>query len=82
MLWPYHRYSFRFDPEDLLRQYVDGTRPTTLSGMHRALALRIKADMDNNWQIIRGLRIALQVSLLLLLLDILAWFVAIGSSAS
>jgi hypothetical protein len=49
--------------------------------MHRALALRIKADMDNNWQIIRGLRMALQVSLLLLLLDILAWFVAIGSSA-
>jgi hypothetical protein len=81
MLWPYHRYSFRFDPEDLLREYVDGTRPTTLSGMHRALALRVKTDMDNNWQIIRGLRIALQVSLLLLLLDILAWFVAIGSSA-
>lgn len=80
MLWPYHRYSFRFDPDELLRQYVEGPRPTTLSGMHRALALRVRADMDNNWQIIRLLRIALQVSLVLLLLDILAWFLAIGSA--
>ncbi len=79
MLWPYHRYSFRFDPEELLRQYVDGNRPATLSAMHRDLALRIKADMAGNWQIIQRLRVALQVALLLLLLDILAWFLAIAS---
>jgi hypothetical protein len=77
MLWPYHRYSFRFDPEELIRLYVDGNRPATLSAMHRDLALRIKADMAANWQIIQRLRVALQVALLLLLLDILAWFLAI-----
>lgn len=77
MLWPYHRYSFRFDPEELIRQYVDGDPHSTLSGMHRALALRIKADMDSNWGIIRRLRLALQMSLVVLLLNILAWFAAI-----
>jgi hypothetical protein len=80
MLWPYHRYSFRFDPEELLEHYVDGKQATTLSGMHRALALRIKTDMADNWQIIKRLRVALQVALLFLLLDILAWFVAIATA--
>lgn len=80
MLWPYHRYSFRFDPEELLHQYVDGNQPTTLSGMHRALALRVKADMADNWQIIQRLRFALQTALVFLLLDILAWFLAIAGA--
>lgn len=80
MLWPYHRYSFRFDPEELLRRYVDSSQPMTLSGMHRALALRIKADMSDNWRIIRRLRLALQLALILLLLDILAWFLAIAGA--
>ena len=80
MLWPYHRYSFRFDPEDLIRHYVDGNQSMSLSGMHRALALRIKADMADNWRIIQRLRIALQLALILLLLDILAWFLAIAGA--
>ncbi len=78
MLWPYHRYTFRFDPEELLESYVDGDRPSTLSGMRRALALRIKADMASNWRIIQRLRVALQAALLLLLFDILAWLLAIA----
>lgn len=77
MLWPYHKYTFRFDPEELLRQYVDGGEAMTMSAMHRALALRIKADMAGNWRIVQRLRIALQVALILLLMDILAWFLAI-----
>ncbi|RUU00686.1 hypothetical protein EOD23_22920 [Mesorhizobium sp. USDA-HM6] len=78
MLWPYHQYAFRFDPEELLDQYVDGDRPATMSAMHRALALRIKADMADNWRIIQRLRMALQIALLFLLLDILAWLLAIA----
>eukprot|EP01035_Chromulina_nebulosa_P006096 gene6096-8260_t len=81
MLWPYHRYSFSFDPEDLLRTYVDGERAATLSEMHRALALRLKSDMASNWRIISRLRTALQVGLIALLLNILAWFSAIASGA-
>ncbi|WFP75789.1 hypothetical protein [Mesorhizobium sp. WSM4906] len=78
MLWPYHQYAFRFDPEELLEQYVDGDRPATMSAMRRALALRIKADMASNWRIIQRLRVALQIALFFLLLDILAWLLAIA----
>jgi hypothetical protein len=78
MLWPYHRYSFSFDAEDLLKTFVDGDRPATLPEMHRALALRLKSDMTNNWRIISRLRTALQVALIALLLNILAWFSAIA----
>ncbi|MEI9431404.1 hypothetical protein [Mesorhizobium sp. Cs1299R1N3] len=78
MLWPYHQYTFRFDPEELLHHYVDGDKPTTISAMHRALALRIKADMASNWRIIQRLRVALQFALVFLLLDILAWLLAIA----
>ncbi|RRI07977.1 hypothetical protein EH240_00470 [Mesorhizobium tamadayense] len=77
MLWAYHQYAFRFDPEELLHQYVDGDGPRTMSAMHRALALRIKADMACNWRIIQRLRVALQIALLFLL-DILAWLLAIA----
>ena len=79
MLWPYHRYSFSFDPADLLRDYVDGDRGATLPQMHRALALRLKQDMANNWLIIRRLRAALQIALVALLCNILAWFAAIAT---
>jgi hypothetical protein len=78
MLWPYYNYTFRFDPEELLNQYVDGSAGATMSTIHRALALRIKADMGNNWRIIRRIRVALQLSLILLLLEILAWLFSIG----
>jgi len=27
MLWPYYAFSFRFDPEELLRDYVEAERP-------------------------------------------------------
>ena len=79
MLWPYHRYSFSFDPEDLLRDYVDADTAATLPQMHRALALRLKRDMANNWVIIRRLRGALQIALIALLCNILAWFAAIAT---
>jgi hypothetical protein len=78
MLWPYHQYTFRFDPEELLSRYVDTEGSATLSAMHRGLALRIKADMASNWRIIQRLRVALQLALLFLLMDILAWLFAVG----
>lgn len=78
MLWPYHNYTFRFDPEELLSQYVDGKEHTTMSAIHRALALRVKKDMANNWRIIQRLRVALQFSLVFLLFEILALLVSIS----
>jgi len=72
MIWPYHKYVFRFDPEELLSEYVDKDRGMTMSKLYRTLALRIKTDMASNWQIIQRIRIALQLSLILLLVEILA----------
>lgn len=76
MLWPYYNLTFRFDPEQLLHDFVDPSE--TMDGMHRALALRIKTDMASNWRIIQRLRISLQLALFLLLLELLAWLLAIA----
>ena len=77
-LWPYYNYTFRFDPEELLDRYVDSDVAASIGGMHRTLAMRIKADMSANWRIIQPIRVALQMSLLLLLLEIAAWLLSIG----
>jgi hypothetical protein len=78
MLWPYYNFTFRFDPEELLAKFVDGGSGASMSAMHRTLAMRIKVDMVSNWRIIQRIRVALQVALILLLLEILAWLLAIG----
>ena len=78
ILWPYYDLTFRFDPEQLLDEYVDTDVTVSMSDMHRALALRIKTDAARNGRIIRRIREALQLSLVLLLLEILAWLLAIA----
>ena len=78
LLWPYYQYRFRFDPAELLDRYVDGDRPATMSEMYRELALRIEADRAGNWRIFQRLRLALQAALILLLLEIVAWLLAIA----
>lgn len=79
MLWPYYKYKFRFDPEELLNLYIDGDIDSTMTEMYRTLALRIEKDRKFNWQIIQRLRFALQFALILLLFEILAWLFAIAS---
>lgn len=78
MLWPYYNYTFRFDPEELLARYVDREPPASLAQMHRELALRINRDMASNWRIIQRIRVALQLALILILLEIAAWLLSIG----
>jgi hypothetical protein len=80
ILWPYYNFTFRFDPDQLLAQFVDRDSPATMSEMHRVLALRIKTDMANNWRIIQRIRLTLQLSLIVLLLEILAWLISIGTA--
>ena len=78
MVWPYHNYTFRFDPAELLTRYVDEAPDATMTTIHRELALRIKADMAQNWRIVQRLRVALQIALVLLLLETLAWLLAVA----
>ena len=79
VLWPYYNLSFRFDAEELLDDYVDSDAPATMSEMHRALALRIKADWRANGRLVRRMREAFQVALVFLLFDLLAWLFAIAA---
>jgi len=76
LLWPYHNYRFRFDPQELLDRYVD--TDATLASMHRDLAVQIKHDLASNWRVIQRLRVALQLALVLLIFEILAWLLAIA----
>lgn len=78
LLWPYYNLTFRFDPDDLLARYVDVAEPMPMPAIHRELALRIKADWQNNGRIVRRLREALQLALVLLLVEIAAWLFSIG----
>src|SRR5262249_27596152 len=82
LLWPYYNLTFRFDPEDLLARYVDVAVPMPMASMHRELALRIKVDWQQNGRIVRRLREALQLALILLLLEIVAWLVSIAELSS
>lgn len=78
VLWPYYNLWFRFDPQELLDRYVDADEPATMPGMHRALALRIRADGRRNERILGRMRTACQLALVLLMGNILAWMLAIA----
>jgi hypothetical protein len=78
LLWPYYNLTFRFDPEDLLARYVDVADPPPMTAIHRELALRIKADWRRNGRIVRRMREALQLALVLLLVEIAAWLFSIS----
>ena len=78
MLWPYYDFAFRFDPEDLLSRYLDGNRTATMSEMYRSLAIEIKAQWQRNGKLVRRLREAFQLALILLLFNILAWMFSIA----
>ena len=78
LLWPYYNLTFRFDPEALIARYVDVADPPPMPVIHRELALEIKADWRANGRIVRRLREALQVALILLIAEITAWLFSIA----
>lgn len=78
VLWPYYDFYFRFDARDLLARYVDSDPPASLADMQRELALQAEADRERNARIIGRLRVALQLALLALLLQIAAWLISIA----
>jgi hypothetical protein len=78
LLWPYYNLTFRFDPEELIARYVDVAEPMSMAAMHRELALQIKADWQRNGRIVRRLREALQIALILLVVEIVVWLFSIA----
>jgi hypothetical protein len=82
MLWPYYNFWSRFDVEELLRDYVDAPAPATMTEMHRALALRLKTYQLRNQRILRRIREAFQLALILLLVEIVAWLFSIAGMST
>jgi hypothetical protein len=78
LLWPFYDLTFRLDPEDLIARYLDVPEPASMAVMHRELALRVDADRRRNGRLVRRLRVALQLALILLLLEIVAWLFSIA----
>jgi hypothetical protein len=81
VLWPYFNLWFRLDPEDLLSAFVDADPPATMSSMHRDLALKIESDRRRNGPLLRRMREAFQLALILLLADLVAWLIAVAQSS-
>ena len=81
MLWPYYNYWFRFDARELIDRYVDGPEAVSMATMHRDLALRIEADMARNGRLVLRIRIACQLALVLLLVNLVAWLLSIGAQS-
>jgi hypothetical protein len=81
LLWPYYELSFRFDAQDLIDRFIDNAEPSSMVEMHRVLALQIKADWRRNGRIVRRLREAFQLSLVLLIAEILAWMFSIAAGS-
>src|SRR5262249_19315079 len=78
MLWPYYDLTFRFDPKDLLARYIDSDDPSDMNNMYRSLALQIETDWRRNGRVVKRMREALQLALVLLLFNILAWLFSIA----
>jgi hypothetical protein len=78
LLWPFYDLTFRLDPEALIARYLDVPEPASMAVMHRELALQVEADRRRNGGLVRRLRVALQLALILLLLEIVAWLFSIA----
>lgn len=81
MLWPYYNYWFRFNPRELIERYVDAAAPASMATVHRELALRIETDMARNGRLVLRIRIACQLALVLLLVNLVAWLLSIAAAA-
>jgi hypothetical protein len=78
LLWPFYDLTFRLDPEALIARYLDVPEPASMAVMQRELALQVEADRRRNGGLVRRLRVALQLALILLLLEIVAWLFSIA----
>jgi hypothetical protein len=81
MLWPYYNYWFRFSPQELIERYVDGPDPPSMATVHRELAVRIETDMARNARLVLRIRVACQLALVLLLVNLVAWLLSIAAAA-
>jgi hypothetical protein len=76
VLWPRWAWRFRFQPKELLEEFVD-RRSSSLDEMRRDLIARMQLDLDAN-RVLRLMGSAFQLSSVLFLIETFAWLVAVA----
>jgi hypothetical protein len=77
VLWPRWTWRFRFQPQELLEEFVD-RRSSSLDEMRRDLIRRIQADLDANLRVFRLMGSAFQLSSGFFLIETFAWLIAVA----
>jgi hypothetical protein len=77
VLWPRWAWRFRFQPQELLEEFVD-RRSSSLDQMRRDLIGRIQVDLEANLRVLRLMGSAFQFSSGLFLVETFAWLVAVA----
>jgi hypothetical protein len=75
IVWPYRAAGFRSDVDDLVHRFVDAD--LGIDEMHRQLAYRMQEDRLQNIPVVLRMRVAFGVGLACLVLQILAWMLAL-----
>jgi hypothetical protein len=75
IVWPYRSAGFRSDVDDLVHRFVDAD--LQIDEMHRQLAYRMQEDRLQNIPMVHRMRLAFGIGLACLVLEILAWMIAL-----
>lgn len=78
VLWPRHDWAFTIDAEEYIATYVEpsDTEPSALPAIHRDLAIHMADSLRGNRRQVRWLR-AFRLAAVLLIVEVLAWVVAL-----
>lgn len=84
ILWTQHDWSFTIDAQDYIATYLEppDAEPLDLPGIHRDLALHMAASFKANRRQLRVLLAAFRVAAVLLVVEVVAWVVALIAQGS
>jgi hypothetical protein len=77
VLWPKQDWRFVNDPTKVIGDYVEGDPPASIVEIHRDLALHAECNATHNHTKLRWLYWAFDAAALGLLVQVLAWLLAI-----
>ena len=77
VLWPKQDWRFVNDPTRVIGDYVEGEPPASVAEIHRDLALHAEDNATHNDGKLRWLYVAFDAAAVGLLVQVLAWLVAI-----
>jgi hypothetical protein len=79
-LWPRHDWQYALSASKLIATYVESSEngPQPLAVVHRDLALHMDASAAQNGNQLRTLMRALRIGALLLMVEVVAWVVALA----